>query len=140
MAGTQSAFDAYLAGEAAQSKGRSFPVKAGVLHRLLTKKARCDRLHPNPEDEFCRPDVGPNYKIISSYQEMYLQQIKNAQYYYDGEPVIVERLFPDGYRIINGHHRWAAAVQMGIPKIHAAIVNPRYVPDYSSDSQTGGES
>ena len=129
MAGTQSAFDAYLAGEAAQSKGRSFPVKAGVLHRLLTKKARCDRLHPNPEDEFCRPDVGPNYKIISSYQEMYLQQIKNAQYYYDGEPVIVERLFPDGYRIINGHRRWAAALRLGQAEIPIRVVNLTHEQD-----------
>ena len=123
MAAGKSQFDEFLAQEVKESKGLYFPVKTGLLVRMMTKKAPCSSLHPNPEDEFCSPDVGPNYKIISAYQDEYLNNIKKAQNYFSGEPIIVERLHPDGYRIINGHHRWAAAMRLGQPSIPICIVN-----------------
>ena len=104
MAGSKSLFDEYLAQEVENSKGVRFPVKTGILSRLLIREARCDDLHPNPEDEFCSPQIGPNYKIISAYQQQYVDALKMSQHYYEGEPIIVERTHPDGYRIINGHH------------------------------------
>ena len=111
MAGSKSLFDEYLAQEVENSKGVRFPVKTGILSRLLIREARCDDLHPNPEDEFCSPQIGPNYKIISAYQQQYVDALKMSQHYYEGEPIIVERTHPEGYRIINGHHRWAAALR-----------------------------
>ena len=36
---------------------------------------------------------------------------------------MVERITPDGYLLLNGHHRWAAAIKTGLPKIHAEVVN-----------------
>ncbi len=114
-------------------------VHASLFERLFKRSIPLSELHPNPDDEFAEPSIGPNGSIISEYTE----KIKEYQRWQDDifpEPILVQKMKPDGYMIINGHHRWAAAVQMGIPKIHAAIVNPRYVPDYSSDSQTGGES
>ena len=45
-----------------------FPVKTSLPVRLLVRKAACESLYPNPEDEFCVPEIGPNYGIISSYQ------------------------------------------------------------------------
>ena len=113
MAGSKSLFDEYLAQEVENSKGVRFPVKTGILSRLLIREAHCDDLHPNPEDEFCSPQIGPNYKIISAYQQQYVDALKMSQHYYEGEPIIVERTHPDGYRIINGHHRWAAALRTG---------------------------
>nr|WP_330370146.1 ParB/Srx family N-terminal domain-containing protein [Butyrivibrio sp. MC2021] len=38
------------------------------------------------------------------------------------EPIIVERMHPDGYMIINGHHRWAACAMMDM-KCNVSIVN-----------------
>lgn len=129
MAGSKTEFDAYLAQEIEASRGLSFPVKTGILQRLITKKADCDSLHPNPEDEFSNPKVGPNYKIISAYQEQFLNEIKHAQYYFTGEPIIVERTHPEGYRIINGHHRWAAALRLGMAQIPIRIVNLTHEED-----------
>ena len=41
------------------------------------------------------------------------------------EPVIVHKMQPDGYLILNGHHRWAAALKTGLDKIRAEIINPK---------------
>ena len=135
----KSEFDIFIQEEVDKIKGVAIPVKCGVVERLATKKMLCSKMHPNPDDEFTFPDIGPNYEIVSNYVKDIKENQKHGLPPFE-EPILVEKLHPHGYMIINGHHRWAAAVQMGIPKIHAAIVNPRYVPDYSSDSQTGGES
>ena len=129
MAGSKSLFDEYLAQEVESAKGVYFPVKTGILRRLLTRQARCDNLHPNPEDEFCMPKIGPNYKIISEYQQMFVNALKTSDHYYDDEPIIVERTHPDGYRIINGHHRWAAALRIGQTKIPIRVVNLTHEED-----------
>ena len=63
------------------------------------------------------PKVGPNYKIISAYQQQYVDALKISRNYYEGEPIIVERTHPEGYRIVNGHHRWAAALRIGMAQI-----------------------
>ena len=39
------------------------------------------------------------------------------------EPVIVEKMHPDGYLLLNGHHRWAAALRVKSPAIAISIVN-----------------
>ena len=129
MAESKSLFDEFLAQEVQDAKGLYFPVKTGILRRLLTREAWCEDLHPNPEDEFCVPKIGPNYKIISEYQQMYVNAMKLSQNYYEGEPIIVERTHPDGYRIINGHHRWAAALRIGQPKIPVKVVNLTHEED-----------
>ena len=36
---------------------------------------------------------------------------------------MVEKITPDGYLLLNGHHRWAAAIKMGLPKIRVKIIN-----------------
>lgn len=129
MAGTNTQFEDFLAAEIKSGKGVSFPVKTGFVRRMLTKKANCYSLHPNPEDEFCMPEVGPNYEIISKYQQQFLHGLKSSVPDYFGEPIIVERLHPDGYRIINGHHRWAAALRIGLEKIPVQIVNLMHEAD-----------
>ncbi len=129
MPGSNSAFEEYLAQEVQRCKGVYFPVKTSLAGRLLIRKARCDELHPNPDDEFSMPGIGPNYKIISNYQDQFLREIKYSAPPYDREPLIVEKTHPDGYRIINGHHRWAAALRIGLDSLPIRIVNLTHSDD-----------
>ena len=122
MAGTNTAFDEFLADEVRRYKGIYMPVKAGILRRAVIRKARLSRLHPNPDDEFCMPKVGPNYGIISEYMQSFRQERAHSREYCE-EPLIVERVRPDGYLILNGHHRWAAALRLGYARIPIRIVD-----------------
>ncbi|MCR5301964.1 MAG: ParB/Srx family N-terminal domain-containing protein [Lachnospiraceae bacterium] len=45
------------------------------------------------------------------------------------EPVIVQKIRPHGYMLLNGHHRWAAALRIGIKKIPVSIVNSVFESD-----------
>lgn len=100
------------------------PVKAGLMERLLVKEVEIKKLHPNPDDEFCMPGIGPNDKIISDYMARYQRygSMKNPDAI-EEDPLIVEKVHPDGYIILNGHHRWAAFWRLGIKKAPVSIVN-----------------
>ena len=111
MAGGNTAFDQFIADEVKKYKGVYAPVKAGILRRALIRWAPCDSLHPNPDDEFCSPKVGPNYRIISEYMNSFRLERRHSKQYCE-EPLIVEKIRPDGYLILNGHHRWAAALRL----------------------------
>ena len=52
--------------EVKKYEGISVPVKAGFLERLLVQSVSCNKLHPNPDDEFCIPSVGPSFSIVSN--------------------------------------------------------------------------
>lgn len=89
----------------------------------MIRHAPCKQLHPNPDDEFCFPEIGPNEEIIGQYE----RGIKLMKFYallrpFD-EPITVEKILPDGYLILNGHHRWAAAIKWGLPKVPTQIVD-----------------
>ena len=130
MAGGSTQFEADVQQAVQKIKGVYFPVRTSLAARLLTKKAACKSLYPNPEDEFSMPEIGPNDEIISSYEKQFLDNIGNNLHYYHGnEPIIVERLHPDGHMIINGHHRWAAAVKIGQPEIPVRVVNLMHEAD-----------
>ena len=124
----QPPFETFLKEEIARVKGQYYPVHAGILTRLLVRHASPRKLHPNPEDEFCDPEIGPNYGIISQYTEKYRKADKTV---YDGttlgeilyEPLIVQKTMPDGYMILNGHHRWAAALRSTKEKVPVKVVN-----------------
>ena len=117
MSGSKTDFERFLEQELLEIKGNYFPVKTNYLQRMLTKKVDCKSLHPNPQDEFTDPEIGPNYEIISEYEK---QMRENT---YNDKPIIVERLHPDGYMIINGHHRWAAALRLGRHELPVQVVN-----------------
>lgn len=121
-------FQTFLAEEVNKVQGTYYPVRAGTLRRWLIKKAPIRKLHPNPGDEFCFPDIGPNYEIISQYEKDYARIINNEvdPLLMKGgvtEPIMVEKTHPDGYMILNGHHRWAAVRRLGWNKIRVQIVN-----------------
>lgn len=114
----------YIADDIAKYSGISMPVKAGFLQRMLIKKLPCKKLHMNPDDEFSQPKVGPSFRVISEYTQKFVQNYEQTgNYFFQQEPLIVEKLYPDGYRILNGHHRWAAAFKLGVKKIIVNVVN-----------------
>lgn len=115
-------FEQKIADDIKHQSGALIPVKASLLERLLVRKAPCDKLHPNAEDEFTFDTVGPSYKIIGEYEEKFRTAIRRNMEPFD-DPLIVEKLRPSGYLLINGHHRWAAAMRVGIKKVPIQIVN-----------------
>ena len=101
------------------------PVKATLLERLIVRKAKMEKLHPNPEDEFSMPDIGPNYGIVQDYVDRYLKLRSSAVRLksWRVDPLTVEKVKPDGYMLLNGHHRWLAAHMLNDSKIEIRIVN-----------------
>ena len=122
MTGTGTPFDEFIASEVRKYKGVYVPVKAGILRRALIRWAPVSKLHPNPDDEFCFPNMGPSYRIISEYMSSFRAARLQSRHYCD-ERVIVQKIHPDGYMILNGHHRWAAAMRMGFKKIPVELVD-----------------
>ncbi len=100
----------------------SHPVRAGLLERLVVRKASLKRLHANPEDEFSMPDIGPNYEIVGKYRQEF---VKARMYHVKPEvdPLTVEKLSTGGYRLLNGHHRWMAMKMLNIKRSRVSIVN-----------------
>ena len=123
MAENNQGFQAFLQEEIKKTKGTYVPVRAGFLRRLLVKKAACKKLHPNPEDEFCSPKIGPNANILSKYATDF--RVNRDDSFYNGtyDPLIVEKTRPDGYMILNGHHRWAAAIMSNLHRVPIKIVD-----------------
>ena len=70
MAVAKTGFQAYLEEELNRYKGVMMPVKTGFPRRVFIRSAACKKLHPNPEDEFCNPEIGPNYEIIARADEV----------------------------------------------------------------------
>lgn len=123
-----SEFKKFIQDEVDRQKGVCHPIKAGLAERLLVRKLSCQKLHPNPEDEFCFPDIGPNMGIISSYVKQFIQNIERELPLMD-EPIVVQKILPDGYMVLNGHHRWAAAMRLGIKTLPVSIVNAAHAED-----------
>lgn len=98
------------------------PQKTGVVKRLVTRKLPIMQLHPNPDDEFSDPTIGPNYSIVSDYQQYFQSMMRMSQDPFN-EPLMVEKMSTGGYMILNGHHRWMAARRVGIKKVPVHIVN-----------------
>ena len=119
----KSEFDEFVLNDVKKQKGVYMPVQASLAERLTTRHLPMEKLHPNPDDEFAFPDIGPNYQIISKYVEDIMTAYRMKLEPFDDDPIIVEKLHPKGYLILNGHHRWAAAMRMHLKKIRVKIVN-----------------
>ncbi len=123
MAASRTKEEDFIYEEVKKYEGIAVSVKAGFLERLLVKKVPAGKLHPNPDDEFCIPSVGPSFSIVSKYESSFRRDPGSM------EPLTVEKMHPDGYLILNGHHRWLAALKCGIKKIPVEIVNPTTIDD-----------
>ena len=115
-------FEKKIYDDVQKQKGTSFTVKASLLERLLVRKTACSNLHPNAEDEFTFESVGPSMRIIGEYEEKFRYNQRHNQPIFD-DALIVEKLHPKGYLLLNGHHRWAAAMRCQIKKVPIKIVN-----------------
>ncbi len=115
-------FEEFIQSEIESQKGLYVPLQASPLERFLVTKTSCKKIHPNPDDEFCFPDVGPSYRIISEYESKMRTAMGNG-YPPIEEPLMVSKVSPDGYMLINGHHRWAAAMKVGLKSVPIKIIN-----------------
>lgn len=97
-------------------------IKAGLIERHTVKYCAPEHLHPNPADEFSQADIGPNMEIVGNYVKQIQHDLKHQLQIFE-EAVIVQKMEPDGYMLLNGHHRWFAALRMRINKLHIQIVN-----------------
>ena len=129
MSNTKSEFDRFLEEEIRRFSSVSYPVRAGLLRRLLTRRLPCSKIHPNPEDEFCKPEVGMNREIVSKYRQDILAARFHAQRDGFAEPLLVQKIRPEGYMLLNGHHRWAASVMLQVRSVPVRIVNLPQVGD-----------
>lgn len=130
-------FEQYVADEVKKYKDVYFPLRSSLLRRLLVRRCPLTKMHPNPDDEFCIPKIGPSNRIISEYMEAFRNAEKVGNEFCE-EPVLVERIYPDGYMILNGHHRWAAAMRLGYKKMPVKILNLTQEADVQKSlSRTG---
>ena len=127
MAG-KTQFEQFIADEIEKNRGLLVPVKASLAERMFVRKAHWKDLHPNPDDEFCFPSIGPNFEIISNYEQM-IREGRWASKSVRRDPITVEKVLPKGYMILNGHHRWGAAVKMNYSPLPISIVNLTHETD-----------
>ena len=122
-ASVASSFYKYVQEDLAETEGKRDLVKVSLVERLTVRQIPPKEMHANPDDEFSQPEIGPSDRIIEDYMEMILNLQRCHEDIFD-EPVIVNKMLQGGYLILNGHHRWAAAMKFGLRKIRASIVNP----------------
>ena len=122
MVGKDSRFGEFVAGEVRKYRSVYVPVKVNPVVCQFLRSARLEKVHPNPDDEFCDPRIGPNYGIMGEYQQQF-RDARRHSWRYCSDPVIVENIRPDGYMLLNGHHRWGAALRLGYKSIPIKVVN-----------------
>ena len=98
-------------------------VRASIVDILTVKKLSPDQMHANPDDDFSNPKVGPNEEIVDKYIEEAQQNMMSGMTSFE-EPIMVAKMEQGDYMIVNGHHRWAAAVKLGRDKVRVVVVNP----------------
>ena len=107
-----------------KQQGVFIPIHAGFWERMFLKKVPCSEIHANKDDLFTSDKVGPSYRIITKYQQKYMDALSRRQNpFANSDPILVEKLQPKGYRLLNGHHRWAAAMRVGIKKVPVKVIN-----------------
>ena len=121
--GQHSSFFPYVLDDLEQYGKKVNIVSAGILEKMFKRSASPEELHANPDDEFSMASVGPNDRIITEYVRM-IPQLRRLDEPIYPEPVYVSKLESGGYRILNGHHRWAAALKCGLEKLRIRILNP----------------
>ena len=120
----QSNFMKRVLADVARYQNRRRLVRSTLIERLIIRHINPQKMHPNPEDEFSDPNIGPNDEIIGQYVEVIRTSGHTGALIFD-EPITVQRMKPDGYMILNGHHRWAAAIKTNQRSVRAHIENPR---------------
>lgn len=118
----------YVNEELNKYQGVYLPARASFLEQIFVKNLSPKKLHPNPEDEFCFAEVGPNDEIIGKYIKKITFNQMHSMPIFD-EPLIIEKIKPDGYMLLNGHHRWAAALMLDVKKVPVDLINVTQLSD-----------
>lgn len=98
-------------------------VPADLVEILTVRHLSPDCMHANPDDEFCDPKIGANESIVEKYVNEAEATLKDGGECFE-EPIMVAKLSDGEYMIVNGHHRWAAAIKMGLAQVRVVIANP----------------
>lgn len=104
------------------SKGREM-VRANFIDILTVRHLPPDQMHANPDDDFVNPNIGPNEEILEKYIEEAKRNLQMGEVSFD-EAIMVSKLEDGEYMIVNGHHRWAAAIKVGLTEVRVVVVNP----------------
>lgn len=123
MVATSETYKKYVLDDLRYHKGLSHPVKSGILTRIRTKNMAPGLLHPNPLDEFSIEDIGPNWEIVSDYEKSIRFNISHNLNIIFEDPLIAVKLDKGGYMLLNGHHRWIAAINQRVKKVPVKVVN-----------------
>ena len=105
------------------SSGKRLTVRASIIDIMTVRHLSPDQMHVNPDDDFVNPKVGPNEEIIEKYIEEARQDMEMGAMSFD-EPIMVAKMEDGEYMIVNGHHRWAAAIKVGLTQVRVVVVNP----------------
>ncbi|MBQ7614862.1 MAG: ParB-like nuclease domain-containing protein [Butyrivibrio sp.] len=133
---TREPFEKYLEDQIKKYNGIAFPVKSSLLRRAFVQKANVLDLHPNPDDEFTKPGIGPSYRIISEYVNKFRENQEKG-FGMNTEPLIIEKMHPEGYMLVNGHHRWAAYYKLDKKRVPVSVVNLTHEEDIIKMIESG---
>lgn len=98
-------------------------VRASIIDILTVRHLSPDQMHANPDDDFVNPNIGPNEEILEKYIEEAKRNLQMGEMSFD-EAIMVSKLEEGEYMIVNGHHRWAAAIKVGLTEVRVVVVNP----------------
>ena len=121
--GLRSSFYPYVQEDLDAYEGKRDVVRVSLLERLVVRSIPPQEMHVNPDDEFADPEIGPSDRIINEYAHEIPKLYRNREPIFPN-PIMVYKMAEGGYLILNGHHRWAAAIKQGLKKVRAAIMNP----------------
>lgn len=125
---TNEIYNKYVTEDLKKYKGLSHPVDSLAIYRIKNHNMDPKKLHPNPEDEFSESNIGPNWNIISDYEKTILHRKKKNLDLFD-DPLIAVRLDKGGFMLLNGHHRWMAALNLRLDKVPVKVVNITHEED-----------
>ena len=109
--------------DVAKYSGARQMVRANIIDLLTVRHLPPDKLHANPDDDFCNPKVGLNEEIVDKYIEEARRDMEVGEMSFD-EAIMIAKLENGEYMIVNGHHRWAAAIKVGLTQVRVVVDNP----------------
>lgn len=118
-----SSFEKYIQSDLAWTEGRRELVRVSLFERRKVRLLAPSTMHVNPDDEFAQPSIGPCDHIIDEYIDT-IRELNYQSGHIFEEPILVNKMACGEYLILNGHHRWAAAMKAGLSKVRASLANP----------------
>ena len=77
--------------DVAKYSGARQMVRANIIDLLTVRHLPPDKLHANPDDDFCNPKVGPNEEIVDKYIEEARRDMEVGEMSFDEAIMIASR-------------------------------------------------